>query len=111
MENKEFEKLWVKATKRCRGKSHPEWGMAKEIAREMYDARQDKIYKMFDKILEMYKSGHETRNKEKIQKLQEWIYKNNTMPLKKIGMNIGTTDGGWNNTIELNKKIKEIFGL
>ena len=74
---------------------------------------------------------------KKLKELRDWIYKNNTIPFKDMfinerfkeqlrnekdtavkeavedsisNMRLATTDGGWVNVIELNKKIKEIFG-
>lgn len=52
----------------------------------------DKYKKRLDKVFEW---------------LQEWVWKNNTIPLKNSKLHLITTDGGWINGLELGKKLKE----
>lgn len=40
-------------------------------------------------------------NKKDIDKIMEWCYENNTIPMKDSNLRLAILDGGWVNVIEL----------
>ena len=48
--------------------------------------------------------------KKFINEIENWCYKNNTIPIKNSRLKLAITDGGWVNVIQLMNFIKEKAG-
>ena len=85
-------------------KDNPECKRKEHILVEVKRMMEDPKYKHMFKTCSCDKE-----TSAKLLELREWCWKNNTFPLKELGISLMTFDGGWVNVIALFKEVDRLF--